>query len=49
MVLLINRPPYSEEQPVTVGTFLDEFPDFISQYVNTHPNLIIMGGCKHTQ
>ena len=29
MVLLIYRPPYSEEHPVLVGTFLDEFPDFL--------------------
>ena len=43
MVLLIYRPPYSEEHPVMVGTFLDEFPNFISQYVSKHPNLITMG------
>ena len=43
MVLLIYRPPYSETHPVMVGALLDEIPDFISQYVNKHPNLIIMG------
>ena len=43
MVLLIYRPPYSKEHLVRVRTFLDEFSDFISQYVIKHPNLIIMG------
>ena len=43
MVLLIYRPLYSEKHLVMVGTYLDEFSDFISHYVNKHPSLIMIG------
>ena len=42
-VLLIYRPPYSANHPISVGTFLEELGDFISIQLNNHPNLIILG------
>ena len=42
-VLLIYRPPYSANHPISVGTFLEELGDFISVQLNDHPNLITLG------
>ena len=42
-MLLIYRPPYLVNHPISVGTFLEELGDFISIHLNNHPNLIILG------
>ena len=40
-MLLIYRPPYSANHPISVGTFLEELEDFIGIQLNNHPNFII--------
>ena len=42
-VLLIYRPTYSDNHPISVGTFLEEVGHFISVHLNDHPNLIPLG------
>ena len=42
-VLLIYRPPYSADHPISVGTLIEGLGDFISVQLNDHPNLITLG------
>ena len=39
----IYRAPYSIKQPVTMLTFLEEFPDHISSLLRSSKNIIILG------
>ena len=39
----IYRAPYSTKQPVTMLTFLEEFPDHISSLLRSSKNIIILG------
>ena len=39
----IYRAPYSTKQPVTMQTFLEEFPDHISSLLRSSRNVIILG------
>ena len=39
----IYRVPYSSRQPLTMLTFLDEFPDYISSLFRNSKNIIILG------
>ena len=39
----IYRAPYSSKKPVTIQTFLEEFPDHISSLLRSSKNVIILG------
>ena len=39
----IYRAPYSSKKPVTMQTFLEEFPDHISSLLRSSRNVIILG------
>ena len=43
LFLTIYRAPYSTKQPVTMLTFLEEFPDHISSLLRSSRNAIILG------
>ena len=43
LLLTIYRTPYSAKQPVTMQTFLEEFPDHISFLLRCFNNVIILG------
>ena len=41
--MTIYRTPYSTKQPITILTFLDEFPDHISNLLRSSRNISILG------
>ena len=43
LLLTIYRTPYSAKQPITMQTFLEEFPDHISCLLRSSNNVIILG------
>ena len=43
LFLTIYRTPYSTKQPITMLTFLDEFPDHISTLLRSSRNISILG------
>ena len=43
LVSTIYRAPYSSKKPVTMQTFLEEFPDHISSLLRSSKNVIILG------
>ena len=43
LFMAIYRAPYSTKQPVTMLTFLEEFPDHISSLFRSSKNIIILG------
>ena len=42
-LIVVYRPPYSDQHPVTAGSFLDEFSEFLESAVLTMEPLIIVG------
>ena len=42
-LIVLYRPPYSEEHPVTMGTFLAEFATFVESIILAPEPLIIAG------
>ena len=42
-VLVVYRPPYTKQHPVTVNTFISEFSDYLELVVTT-PHKLIIGG-----
>ena len=42
-ILLIYHPPYSEKCPITNNMFVDDFSDFLSEFLMTYENILVMG------
>ena len=42
-LILLYRPPYSEEHPVSMAAFLSEFPGFMESIILALEPLIILG------
>ena len=42
-ILLIYHPPYSEKCPITNNMFVDDFSDFLSEFLMTNENILVMG------
>ena len=42
-VLAIYHPPYSDQSQITDHEFLDEFTDWIAEYIMNDTNVIILG------
>jgi hypothetical protein len=42
-LVVIYRPPYSQRHPITISTFLEEFPTFVTDSLVDYHNIIITG------